>query len=53
MLQILPVAFVQVKADNTFQKLLNEIRQMINKSTKMYTKKVDNNIINAIKFRNL
>ena len=29
MLQRLPIALVQVKAGNTFEKLLNEIRQSI------------------------
>ena len=51
MIQILPVALAQVKASNTSENLLNEIRQMIYSLywAKEITKKVYNNIINSIK----
>ena len=41
MLQKLPIAFAQVKADNTSENLLNEIRQVINYlcGAKLVTKK--------------
>ena len=48
MIQRLPIALAQVKAGNTSQKLLNEIRQIINSlyRSKEITKKVCNNIMN-------
>ena len=51
MLQRLPIALVQVKAGNTFEKLLNEIRQSIQflYQEKEITKKVYNNIMNSLK----
>ena len=51
MLQRLPIALAQVKADNTSENLLNEIRQSIYflYQEKEITKKVHNNIINSIK----
>ena len=51
MLQRLPIALVQVKAGNTFEKLLNEIRQSIQVlyQEKEITKKVYNNIMNSLK----
>ena len=51
MLQRLPIAFAQVKAGNTSENLLNEIRQIIYSlyRAKEITKKVYNNIMNSIK----
>ena len=51
MLQRLPIAFAQVKAGNTSENLLHEIRQIIYslKEAKEITKKVYNNIMNLIK----
>ena len=51
MVQIVPIALVQVKAGNTSEKLLNEIRQIIYVlySEKEITKKIYNNIMNQIK----
>ena len=51
MIQRLPIALAQVKASNTSENLLNEIRQMIYSLywAKEITKKVYNNIINSIK----
>ena len=51
MLQRLPIALAQVKAGNTSENLLNEIRQIINSlyRAKQITKKVYNNIMNSIK----
>ena len=51
MLQRLPIALAQVKAGNTSENLLNEIRQIINTlyRVKEITKKVYNNIMNSIK----
>ena len=51
MLQRLPIALAQVKADNTFENLLNEIRQIIYSRyrAKEITKKVYNDIMNSIK----
>ena len=51
MLQRLPMTLAQVKAGNTFEKLLNEIRQAIYSlyRAKENTKKVCNNIMNSIK----
>ena len=50
MLQRLPIALVQLKAGNTPEKLLNEIRQIIYSLIrgKKITKKVYNNIMNSI-----
>ena len=53
MLQRLPKVLAQVKADNTPENLLNEIRQEIIyslNSGKEISKKVYNNIMNSIKF---
>ena len=47
MLQRLPTALAQVKAGNTSENLLNEIKKKITK--KEITKKVYNNIMNSIK----
>ena len=51
MLQRLPIALSQVKAGNTSENLLNEIRQIIYSlyQEKDVTKKVYNNIMNSIK----
>ena len=51
MVQRVPTALVQVKAGNTSEKLLNEIRQIIYVlySEKEITKKIYNNIMNQIK----
>ena len=51
MLQRLPIIFAQVKAGNTFENLLNTIRQVIYSLywAKEITKKVYNNIMNSIK----
>ena len=51
MLQRLPIALAQVKAGNTSENLLNEIRQIIYSfyQAKEMTKKVYNNIMNSIK----
>ena len=51
MLQRLPIALAQVKAGNTFENFLNEIRQTIYSlyQAKEITKKVYNNIMNSIK----
>ena len=51
MLQILPITLAQVKAGNTSEKLLNEIRQVIYSlyQEKDITKKVYNNIVNSLK----
>ena len=50
MLQKLPVALAQVKAGNTSEKLLIEIRQIIYSlyREEELTKKVYNNIMNSI-----
>ena len=50
MLQRLPIAFAQVKAGNTSENLLNEVRQIIYflYRAKEITKKVYNNIMNLI-----
>ena len=50
MLQRLPIALAQVKAGNTSENLLNEIRQIVYSPyrAKEITKKVDNNIIKSI-----
>ena len=51
MLQRLPIALAQVKAGNTSENLLNEIRQIIYSlyQAKEITKKVYSNIMNSIK----
>ena len=51
MLQRLPIAFAQIKAGNTSESLLNEIRRIIYSlyRAKEITKKVYNNLMNAIK----
>ena len=51
MLQRLPIALAEVKAGNTSENLLNEIRQIIYSlhQAKGITKKVYNNIMNSIK----
>ena len=51
MLQILRKALAQVKAGNTSENLLNEIRQIIYSlyRTKEITEKLYNNIMNSIK----
>ena len=51
MLQRLPIALAQLKAGNTFENLLNEIRKIIYflYRAKEITKKVYNKIINSIK----
>ena len=51
MLQRLPIALVQVKAGNTSENLLNEIKQIICclHRAKEITKKVYNNLMNLIK----
>ena len=51
MLQRLPIAVAQVKASNTSESLLNEIRQIVYSlyQSKEITKKVYNNIIKLIK----
>ena len=54
MLQRLPIALAQVKADNTSENLLSEIRQIIHSSyqAKEITKKVYSIITNSIKLLN-
>ena len=51
MLQRLPIALAQVKAGNTYENLLNEIRQIIYSlyHANEITKKVYHNMINSIK----
>ena len=51
MLQRLPIALAQVKADNNSESLLNEIRHIVYYlyQTKQITKKVYNNRIKSIK----
>ena len=53
MLQILPIALAQVKAGNTSENLLNEIRQILYSLywAKAITKRVFNNIMNSIKLQ--
>ena len=50
MLQRLPIALAQVKADNTSENLLNKIKQIIHYlyQEKEVTKKSDSNIMNSI-----
>ena len=51
LLQGLPIAFAQVKAGNTSENLLNEIKKIIYSSfqAKEINEKVYNNIMNSIK----
>ena len=51
MLQRLLIALAQVNAGNTYESLVNEIRQIIHSlcRAKRITKKVNNNIMNSIK----
>ena len=51
MLQRLPIALAQVKAGNTSESFVNEIRQIIYYlyRAKEITKKVYNNIMNSVK----
>ena len=51
MLQRLPIALAQIKADNNSESLLNEIRQIVYSlyQSKEVTKKVDKNIMKSIK----
>ena len=51
MLQRLPIAVAQVKAGNTSENLLNEIRKIVYSlhQAKEITEKVYNNIMNSIK----
>ena len=51
MLQRLPIALTQIKAGNSSESLLNEIRQIVYSlyQSKEITKKVYNNIIKSIK----
>ena len=53
MLQRLPIALAQVKADNNSENLLNEIRQIVYSlyQSKKSLKKVYNNIIKSIPLR--
>ena len=53
-LQRLPIALAQVKAGNTSENVLNEIRQIIYSlyRAKEITKEVYNNILNSIKLQN-
>ena len=53
MLQRLPIALAQVKASNTFENFLNEIRQIIFSlyQEKELTKKVYNNIMNQQSYK--
>ena len=50
MLQRLPIALAQVKAGNSSESFLNEIRQIISffYESKQITKNVYNNVINSI-----
>ena len=52
MLQRLPITLTQVKAGNTSENLLNEIRQIIYSlyQANKITKEVCNDIMNSIKF---
>ena len=51
MLQRLPIALAQIKAGNSSESLLNEIRRIVYSlyQSKEITKKVYNNIIKSIK----
>ena len=50
MLQRLPIALAQIKADNNSENLLNEIRQIICSlyQSKEITKKVCNNLMESL-----
>ena len=50
MLQRLPIALAQVKADNNSENSLNKVRQIVYSlhQAKEITKKVYNNIINSL-----
>ena len=52
MLQRLPIALAQVKADNNSENLLNEIRQVVYSlyQSKAITKRVYNNITKSIQY---
>ena len=54
MLQRLPVALAQVKAGNTSESLLHEIRQITHSLywAKKNSKKVHNNMVNSVKLQN-
>ena len=54
MLQSLPIALAQVKAGNTSQNLLNNIRKIMYSlcQEKEITKKVYNNIMNSVNLSN-
>ena len=54
MLQILPITLVQVKVCNTSEDLLNETIYIVYSLYRpsKFTKKVNNNIMNSIKFQN-
>ena len=54
MLQRLPIVLAQVKAGNTYENVLNEIKQIIYSlcQGKEVTKKVYNNIMSSIKLKN-
>ena len=51
MIQRLPITLAKVKAGNTYESLLNEIRKIIYSLywVKKITKKVYNNIMNSVK----
>ena len=49
MFQRLPIALAQVKAVNTSEKILNEIRLLFVSSKKKITKTVHKNIMNSVK----
>ena len=51
MLQRLPIALAQIKADHNSESLLNEVRQIVYSlyQSKEITKKVYNNIIKSVK----
>ena len=52
MLQGLPIPLAQVKAGNTYENLLNEVRQIIYSLYQTKAKKVYNNIMNSIMVQN-
>ena len=51
MLSRLPITLAQLKAENNFEKLINEIRQLLHSlyRSKKLTKKIYNYLINTIK----
>ena len=52
--QRLSISLAQIKASNTFENILNEIRQILYfYPEKEVTEKVCNNIINSIKFHKI